>query len=1134
MDNRSRYSVSALTDNQEKQPMKLTPQKNVIMKARRISGFLFALLALAVTFQNSARAGSADWITPTTGDWNTAGNWTPATVPNGPADVATFSLSAITGVSISANTQVNGIVFDATATSPYTITIPATFTMTISGAGITNNSGVVQNFVTANGVGFGTLAFTNSATAGTLTTITNLGGTAAGPISGLTTFNDTSTAGSATINNTGGSGGGIGGETDFNGTSALVFPTAGTSTINNNAAVDALLSTGGFTVFNSFADAGTAIINNQGGTGPGVLGGTTTFNGTSTADTAVINNNAGATSGFGGATTFNATSTAATSTINNNGGTDALGGTPANEPGSTTFNTGAPTFANPLAGAGTATISNNGGTAAGAFGGVTNFNGTSSAGGSTITNSGGTGAGSTGGVTNFNGTSTAFTPTLVGLPANIPETAATLIALGGTNGGGGGTIFFNAGATGGDATGGAQVQLNGNGALDIHNSTALDALGFPGVTIGSLSSTGVGGGGNVFLGTNELSILEVDATGTSNSTVFSGVIQGTGDLSIDSVDGLGKLELDADSTYSGGTFIDSGTLVANSIQALGTGFVSISGGVLETKDDVPRTVNIGVPGVTVANLNIFATGTLRAQFGQLVPGVNTPGVTSDLFNVTGGTFIANAPPANSTTLLLHKDTGFFPPPTAIVDVIETPGAPGGLVNGTFTTVDAHEFKGLVQPTVFYDVAGDKNAFGVAIGDGDNDAVIVDFELAKPFISQALTRNQRAVAETLDEAVGDPRAAQLLGFVGALPLNQLPGAFDLIAPEQLTEIYEVRFSTAVQRDQNLERRMDDIRAGSNGFSGAGFAPQVTGPAYSKDSSGKAVLDKNPAPAFVPTPENPWGIWVTGQGQYVNVGNDDDNAEGFNLSNGGVTAGVDYRVTQHLAIGLFGAYDSGRGDENFSSIGGQHSNFSIDTGTIGGYGTFSWAGFYLDVAGSGGWSSFNTDRVALVGHAKGDSTGNEYNAMVAVGYDWRFGCLSVGPTASFQYTDVNINQYSERGSLAPLNIEDQDEDSLRSTVGVRAAYDWKVGSKGVIFRPELRVAWLHEYSDEAYPIRSHLTSGAADSFTVFGPTLGRDAAQIGAGLSVHYNPHCSIYVAYDGVVGRGNYDANGASGGVTFSF
>src|SRR5512132_3480871 len=94
-------------------------------------------------------AVSAQWdLDPISGDWNTAANWTPMGVPNGPADTATFGLSNTTDVSISADTEVNGITFTAAATNPYTITANPALTLTISGTGITNNSGTTQKFVT--------------------------------------------------------------------------------------------------------------------------------------------------------------------------------------------------------------------------------------------------------------------------------------------------------------------------------------------------------------------------------------------------------------------------------------------------------------------------------------------------------------------------------------------------------------------------------------------------------------------------------------------------------------------------------------------------------------------------------------------------------------------------------------------------------------------------------------------------------------------------------------------------------------------------------------------------------------------------------------------------------------------------
>jgi len=71
------------------------------------------LLALFLTTGIETYGGSATWnLNPTSGDWNTAANWTPATVPNGATDVATFGSSNRTGVTLSDSITVNGIVFD--------------------------------------------------------------------------------------------------------------------------------------------------------------------------------------------------------------------------------------------------------------------------------------------------------------------------------------------------------------------------------------------------------------------------------------------------------------------------------------------------------------------------------------------------------------------------------------------------------------------------------------------------------------------------------------------------------------------------------------------------------------------------------------------------------------------------------------------------------------------------------------------------------------------------------------------------------------------------------------------------------------------------------------------------------------
>ena len=135
--------------------------KTLILAAIRCS-LLF--LVPPVTY-----AISAQWdLDPISGDWNTVDNWTPNGVPNGSADIARFGLSHTTDVSISADTEVNSIRFTAAATNPYRITVNPGVTLTLSGTGITNNSGRAQNLVIGTDLqaGGGQIHFTNGASAG--------------------------------------------------------------------------------------------------------------------------------------------------------------------------------------------------------------------------------------------------------------------------------------------------------------------------------------------------------------------------------------------------------------------------------------------------------------------------------------------------------------------------------------------------------------------------------------------------------------------------------------------------------------------------------------------------------------------------------------------------------------------------------------------------------------------------------------------------------------------------------------------------------------------------------------------------------------------------------------------------------
>jgi hypothetical protein len=148
------------------------------MKAPILSCAIVLMLSLGAV--SAVYANSATWsLNPTSSDWNTAANWTPPTVPNAPQDVASFSLSNQTNVSISAVIRVDSIVFDPDA-SAYAFTLGQPNILHVQGhAGIMNNSRRVQSFVntaSCDSAFPGGIYFHGNASAGSQTQFINEGG----------------------------------------------------------------------------------------------------------------------------------------------------------------------------------------------------------------------------------------------------------------------------------------------------------------------------------------------------------------------------------------------------------------------------------------------------------------------------------------------------------------------------------------------------------------------------------------------------------------------------------------------------------------------------------------------------------------------------------------------------------------------------------------------------------------------------------------------------------------------------------------------------------------------------------------------------------------------------------------------
>jgi outer membrane autotransporter protein len=341
-------------------------------------------------------------------------------------------------------------------------------------------------------------------------------------------------------------------------------------------------------------------------------------------------------------------------------------------------------------------------------------------------------------------------------------------------------------------------------------------------------------------------------------------------------------------------------------------------------------------------------------------------------------------------------------------------------------------------------------------------------------------------------------------------------------EQLTSMFEIGFSGANTQRFNLGNRITQIQAGSTGLVSNVIAPQP--PSVGKDTLNKATV-KQPS-ILEPGPQNRWGIWVNGWGNFVSVDNDGFR-RGYDFTTGGASVGIDYRLTDHLAIGLFGGYADSL--TNLQPTG----DIDVNTGRWGLYATYFNGGFYVNTALWAGYNSYDTRRQGLLGQATGNTDGYEFSTYGEVGYNFHWGNLTAGPLFAAQYTNVHVNGFREQSSLLPLDIHEDSEESWRTDLGGQASYTWHVG-KSITVLPTVQALWEHEYKVSSLPITANAVALPRVSATFFGPHEGHDRLTLNAGVGTQWTDRISTFVGYQAQLGRDNYQANGATGTISISF
>ena len=670
---------------------------------------------------------------------------------------------------------------------------------------------------------------------------------------------------------------------------------------------------------------------------------------------------------------------------------------------------------------------------------------------------------------------------------------------------------------------------SGTGTLNILNGGQVsNTNAVIGLSTGSIGSVTVDGAGSNWTNSDILYVAD-SGTGTLN-ILNGGQVSNTdgligffaGSTGTVTVDGAGSTWTNNGSLYVGGGINASG----------GTGLLSITNGgtVSAAETTIYSTGTVVVDG-TLNSAQVFNYGVLDGSgtiTGNLVNGaLLSPGNSPGIFTVLGNyTQTANSSLqieiASKTSFDLLRvggvaslngnlqiiTLGGFVPATTDKFTILT-AAVG--VNGKFSSVDQS------LSTALFDVTYLSNSVRLEFLATQFDEF---FEEIGSFIDFALTPNQKAVARAIDRSSDDSRQSDLVDYLLARDIDLLPRDFDRIAPEELTALFEITRANSEIHLQNIGDQLALARSGVRGF---------TSSLSVSDNDGKRVLDPKDGKAmpkvFAPTKDNNWGVWVSGTGEYVNVG-DSNHVNGFDFQTGGITLGLDYRVCSSFILGVATSY----AHTNTDLI--ESGDIDVEAGRLALYGTWFNGGAYVNGIVGGGYSSYDTHRRGLDSFVNGDTDGANFDASIAGGYDFKTGSLTFGPTASLAYTYTDIDGFRENGSLAPLQIEGQNDDSLRSRVGGHLQAEFKAGS--VTIRPEIRAEWQHEFQDDTRSITAGFANGAGNNFTVTGPEIGRDSAILGAGVSVDWSKTITTYANYEAEIGRANYERQNVNLGLRLSF
>ncbi len=373
-----------------------------------------------------------------------------------------------------------------------------------------------------------------------------------------------------------------------------------------------------------------------------------------------------------------------------------------------------------------------------------------------------------------------------------------------------------------------------------------------------------------------------------------------------------------------------------------------------------------------------------------------------------------------------------------------------------------------------------------------------------------------------------RCSEIVGAIGNDPVA-VANVLDNLATEETSTQGTVATETNVTQMRNVKSRMLALRNGQTGIDASGLVLQ----------SGNESLPVSAFSSFMQADDDaggsgasfgPWGFFINGR---LTTGDKDDSDTevGFDFNAYGLTAGVDYRVSNSFVLGAAIGYNDADNDIN-----NNQGSLDITGYNLTGYAT--WYGenrYYLDTLLTVGDNELDSARrinytIPTMGGsttvnqtAFGSPDSETLGFAMSLGRDFSTANRIFSPYVRLDYTDIDIDGYSERlsnpnsaGAGLGLQVASQNIESLEAVLGARMS--WSMSRSWGVFSPVINFEYAHEFDDDSRVIAaSFLSDPTNTAFTVLTEDPDRDYFNLGVGASFVFSGGRSMFVNYDTIIG-----------------